>query len=75
MAEREATNYLEDISLNKKYYDRNITWSMKKTFWDSWVEISVPTRLLSKRMEGFSDVEDGHISQEDSGEDATRKNR
>ena len=46
MAEREVNNYLEDVSLTKKYYERSITWTLQKTFWDSWIEISVPTKLF-----------------------------
>lgn len=53
LAEKEAVIFLNDVSLNKKYYDRNISFSLKKTFWSSYIEIAVPLELFK----GISDVE------------------
>ena len=55
LAERESVLFLEDISLNKKFFERNITFSFRKTFWTSWVEISVPMNLFRS----ISDSEEG----------------
>lgn len=41
-AENSANRYLEDVSLSPKYFDRNIRWSIRKTCFKSWVEISFP---------------------------------
>ena len=45
-AEKEAIQFLNDVSLNKKYYDRNISYSLRKTFWTSYIEIAIPLGLF-----------------------------
>ena len=46
MAEQEGVHFLDDISLSARYFDRGITWSLRKSFWESWVELRVPKNLL-----------------------------
>ena len=45
MAEQKANHCLEHISMKKRYYENGVTWSLRKTCFQSWVEISFPESL------------------------------
>ncbi|CAM9759658.1 unnamed protein product, partial [Ectocarpus fasciculatus] len=53
MAEQKATQYVEQVSLKKKYYENNVTWRIRKTCFNSWVEISFPAKLKETGLPDF----------------------
>ena len=46
LAEKEAIKFLRDVSLNKNFYERSISFDLKKNFFTSWIEISFPFDLI-----------------------------
>jgi hypothetical protein len=44
-AEENAEKFLNDLSKTAKYYDRNISWKLRKSCWKSWIEISFPISM------------------------------
>ena len=45
MAEQKAHQFMETISLKKKFYEHKVIWKIRKNCISSWVEISFPIEL------------------------------
>lgn len=61
LAEKEAKQFLHDVSLSKKYYEKEIFFSLQKTCCSSWIEITIPTNLL-KDLSFAEDGGGGHVA-------------
>lgn len=48
LAEKKLNDDLYDISLNSRYYDRNINFSLYKKWFQSYIVIEIPETLFSK---------------------------
>lgn len=48
LAEQEGQKFLRNVSLTARFYDKNISYSIVKTFCDSYVEIKFPTSLVPR---------------------------
>jgi hypothetical protein len=55
-AEDEARRILHDTNAHAKYYDRHITFELKKTCCSSYIELSIPSNLLLESS-GSADTE------------------
>jgi hypothetical protein len=54
MAEQKAYEFVENVSLKKRYYENNVKWEIKKTLFTSWLEISFPAQLKVIGLPEFS---------------------
>ena len=46
-AEENLLSALDHVSMMPKYYEKKITWSLKKTCFNSWIQIEIPHACLS----------------------------